>query len=140
MSYVQTNQNILVPNQNYVVNESDTGKIFILPQTTAANDITLTLPNPLPGLHYYFINGSPAAAASNVNITATGTICFGQASMGPIGGVSTISIAGAPPAGLTTLTFVTAVSVLGDFADYYCDGTNWYINANSRTTGSFVAA
>jgi len=134
--YVQTNQNILVPNANYAVNASDTGKIFILPQTTiGAGAFTVTLPALSAGLHYRFINGSPAASAATISITATAAVLFGQAVMGPVGGVSLL-----PINANTTLNFITTVTLRGDYADYYCDGTYWYVTANARTAGSFTVA
>jgi hypothetical protein len=140
--YLQTNQDILVPNQAaYTVSTADTGKIFILPQTVAGvGNITISLPAPAPGLHFRFINSSPAASVRNVAITATAAVVYGQAIMGPLNGVAFLNIAGVPPAGLTTLNFVTGVTVLGDSADYYCDGTRWYVNAYATTAGSFTAA
>ena len=64
--YIQSNQNIIVPNANYNVNASDTGKIFILPQTTAGvGNIVLSLPAPAAGLHFRFVNGSAAASVRN---------------------------------------------------------------------------
>lgn len=135
--YLQTNQDVLVPNIGAVaVSASDTGKIFILPQTTVGvGAVTLTLPALASGLHYRFINGSAAVSAATVSITATAAVLFGQAVMGPVGGVALL-----PISANTTLNFVTAVTLKGDYADYYCDGTNWYITANARTAGSFTVA
>jgi len=135
--YVQTNQNIIVPNAAaFTVNAADTGKIFILPQTTVGvGAITVTLPALAAGLHYRFINGSAGASVATVAITATAAVLQGQAVMGPVGGVSLL-----PISANTTLNFVNAVTLKGDYADYYCDGTNWYVIANARTSGSFTVA
>ena len=134
--YVQTNQIVFIPNiPNYAVNSADTGKTMITPQTQAATDVAIALPALQEGLHYRFINGAAAALSGTVAISATGAIIYGNAVMGPNGGVALLEINGA-----TTINFLTAASVRGDTIDLYCDGTNWYVQASSRIAGSITAA
>ncbi len=144
MSYVQTNQTILVPNQAaYAISNADSGKILILPQTTAGvGAIAITLPAPSVGLHYRIINGSAAISVANVTVAATAAIMHGQLIQGPTNGVSLT-----PVVGLTTLTFAIGVvgppatgSIKGDYADLYSDGTLWYIQgASSRILSMTIA-
>ncbi len=141
--YIQTNQIINVPNVlAYAVSAADTGKTLILPQTTALGTVAITLPAPATGLHYRFINGSAAIAVSTVTIAATGAIIHGQIVQGPTNGVSLT-----PVVGLTTLTLALGVagppaigSIKGDYADFYSDGTLWYLQAASSRTLSMTIA
>ena len=125
-TYIQTNQIILVPNAaGYAISAIDTGKIFILPQTT-----------------HYRVNGSAAIAAANVTLTATAAIMHGQLIQGPKNGVGLTALTGS-----TTITFVIGVvgppasgSLKGDFVDLYSDGTLWYIQGASSRVGSMTVA
>ena len=125
---VQTNQVILVPNANYNVDASDTGKILMTPQTAGAVAVVYTLPAPAAGLHFRFVNGAPAALSGSVqiNTAAAAAILFGNVISGPTLGVAFLAVSGS-----TQIRFLTAVSVLSDY-DLYSDGTNWYVNAMSH--------
>src|SRR4051794_918561 len=72
--YIQSNQIVLVPNiASYAVSVADTGKIFILPQTTVGvGAIAITLPAIASGLHYRFFNGSAAISAAANNCSNGG--------------------------------------------------------------------
>ena len=136
-TYLQTNQIVLVPNAAaYAISAIDTGKIFVLPQTTVGvGAIAVTLPAPALGLHYRVINGSAAASVAAVTLAATAAIMHGQLVQGPTNGVSLTAVAG-----LTTVTFVIASSIKGDYVDLYSDGTLWCIQGASSHAGSMTIA
>jgi len=138
-NYVQTNQIVLVPNQTaYAVSAADSGKIFNCPQTTVIGIITITLPAAAPGLHYRFINGSPAASVANVVVQGAAggllnglIITLGAAVNATRSHVVTNSL---------SMTFVSTVSVLGDHMDFYCsDGRTWSVSAMSSVSDGISA-
>ncbi len=124
--YVQSNQVVHLPYLNTTISAVDTGKILITPQTANAVDVTYTLPALALGLHYRFINGAPAALNGVVRIDGSVGSVFGSLITGPTDGVALNDISGD-----TQIIFDTP-SVLGDFLDFTCDGTNWFVDGRSR--------
>lgn len=135
--YIQSNQVIILPYLDLDITNAESGKVFITPQTAGAVDVTYTLPPPESGLHFRFINGAPAALAGSVIIATDGaaTILYGRALMGPVDGVSLLSVSAN-----SQIEFVTAVSLLGDFIDIICDGTFYYVDSHSRVNGGITVA
>ncbi len=133
--YVQSNQRILLPYLATNINVADTGKILITPQTAGAVAVTYTLPTPAAGLHYRFINGASNALSGSVTITAGNTILFGSAISGPTNGVALLAVFGS-----TSINFLTATSLFGDFIDLYCTGSNWAVDARSQVAGGITVA
>ena len=127
-NYVQSNQIVRLPYINSNIGVADTGKVMLTPQTAGAVDVIYTLPTLAPGLHYRFINSAPAALDGTVRINATSI--HGNIINGPVGGVELKEISGD-----TQMVFVTGTSVLGDFLDFICDGTNWYVEGRSSVSG-----
>ncbi len=134
MSYVQSNQVILLPYINTTISTVDSGKFLITPQTTGAAAV-YTLPAVAMGLHYRFINGAPAALNGSVQINtpAAATILNGSVVGGPTGGVALLAVVDG-----TQIRFLTAVSELGDFIDLTCDGTYWYVDARTQAGGGIT--
>ncbi len=134
--YVQSNQIVILPYANTIINAADTGKILITPQTAGAVAVVYTLPLPAAGLHYRFINGAPAALSGTVqiNTSAAAAILFGSVITGPTNGVALLAVSAK-----TQIRFLTAVSVLSDSIDLYSDGTNWYVNGMSQIAGGITA-
>lgn len=138
--YIQSNQIVLVPNiAAYAVSVADTGKTLITSLTTALiGDIVISLPPLSEGLHYRFINGGSAVAATNVQtvtIRATAAVLYGQIIEGPV-----INVAFTPVSALTDINFVALVTLKGDCIDLYCDGASWYVDGRARSAGSITAA
>lgn len=133
MSYIQSNACLILPYSATTINAADSGKILLTPQTAGAVAVTYTLPTRVAGLYYRFINSAPAALSGSVNITAQAGTLFGSVITGPNNGISFLEVPGS-----TTIRFLTAVSVLSDFIDLTCDGTNWYVYANSRVSGGIT--
>jgi hypothetical protein len=132
--YIQSNQVLHLPAlAAYTINAADTGKIMILPQTVGV-DLVYTLPVASAGLHYRFINGAALALNGHFNIAEQGGAnMYGCVISGPIGGVALKAITGD-----TSMQFQTALSVLGDFIDFTCDGTNWYVDGRSQVAGGII--
>jgi hypothetical protein len=132
--YVQTNQIVILPDDDLDISENDTGKIFIGPQATIA-PTNFTLPLPSPGLHYKFINGAPLALAQSVQINTNGAagILYGSVITGPTGGIAFLAVSAN-----TQIRFLAATSVLGDTIELSSDGTNWYVNGISRVAGGIT--
>ena len=133
--YLQTNQIVILPGANANISSSDTGKIMMTPQTAGGVASVYTLPVSAAGLHYRFINGAAAALNGSVQINTNGAaaILSGNVITGPTNGVALLAVSGN-----TQIRFLTAASVLGDYIDLYSDGTNWYVNANSRVAGGIT--
>jgi len=126
--HVQTNQIVILPDEDLDISETDTGKIFIGPQATIA-------PTPKSGLHYKFINGAPLALAQSVqiNTNAAAGILYGSVITGPTGGIAFLAVSAN-----TQIRFLAATSVLGDTIELSSDGTNWYVNGISRVAGGIT--
>lgn len=126
--YIQSNQVVKLPYAATNINVADSGKILITPQTAAGVGVIYTLPalTVSGGLHYRFFNGAPAALNGIVTITAPANSLQGVIMKGPVGGALLLSVAGS-----TSVNFATAASIIGDYIDLYCDGTNWYVSAMS---------
>ncbi len=133
MSYIQTNQIVHLEYEDTEISAADSGKFLITPQTAGAVDVTYTLPSLQSGLHYRFINGSPAAMNGLVRIAlpAGGTM-YGTIINGPVDGVEFKEVDGD-----TELLFAN-VSVRGDFIDCICDGTYWFIDARGRVANGII--
>lgn len=126
-SFHQSNQTVLLPAANVTLSAADSGKIFLLPNLTANQ--TITLPALSPGLHYVFINS--ALAANNWIITSTTAITAG-----------TLIAPGGNPASAagTTISFVGGTSLVGDRVEYYSAGTRWSVIASTGVAAGIVAA
>jgi len=131
--YVQTNQIVLLPLVSITINASDSGKILMTPQTAGAVTFVYTLPTLAPGLHYRFINSAPLALNGSVQINAQAGTLYGQVITGPTNGVGFLAVTGS-----TQIRFLTAKSILGDFINLTCDGTNWYVEAISSVAGAIT--
>jgi hypothetical protein len=125
---VQTNQIVRLPYAATTINVSDSGKIFITPQTAGGVGVIYTLPAVASavGAHFRFINGAPAALAGIVTITAPANTLQGVIMKGPVGGALLLSVGGS-----TSVNFATAASLIGDYIDLQCDGVNYYVSAMS---------
>lgn len=111
---------------------SDSGKTFFL---NSATEFAVTLPAPAIGLRFtFFVKAAPSGA--NYTVVTAGSpdqILAGQvyASSGTDEDSET-DFTG------TTITFVGGTSVIGDSADVWSDGTNWYARAYCNATGGIT--
>ncbi len=113
-----------------VITAAETGSVFFL---NSATEFASTLPAPAAGLHFTFIvTAAPSGASYTVGTNAAATIIKGHAvsSAGATGASSTTGVA--------TLTFVDSQAVVGDRAEFWCDGTNWWVFASSKVVAGIT--
>ena len=129
---------IVVPDATtYSVKDYNSGIIHIVPDLTA--DCTISLPSPKTGLVYRFIYGGGATDTADWIFQAT------SASNYFIGGVAWLTH-GTPDIepvfsdGNSNDFLRILVPTAGTWVEFYCDGTNWYVNgqAVAATTPAFA--
>lgn len=106
-----------------VITAAESGSVFFL---SSATEFVSTLPAVAAGLHFTFIVSAAPSGASYTVVGASGTPILGH--------VLTVDVNSAtdPDFGISgelTLTFVDGKAVKGDMAEFWCDGTNWYVTA-----------
>lgn len=108
-----------------VIAASETGSVFFLNHAT---EFVSTLPTLAAGLHFTFIiSGAPSGANYTV-VAASGTPILGHLLCSQDAG----GTADSETSGCLTVTFVASKSVVGDMAEFWCDGTNWFCTAKSK--------
>lgn len=112
---VQTNQpNIIrLPDDNYTIDAADSGKLMLIDTVTEAR--TYTLPSPMAGLHYIFINKVPGELGGNVTITGGPDSMQGLLIMDS----TTDQVMNAK------VNFIDGESYRGDRVEIWCDGEQW---------------
>jgi hypothetical protein len=110
-----------------VIAAAESGSVFFL---NATAEFVSTLPAPALGLRYTFVvTGAPSGASYTVIAAGGATIIKGHVVTSQDAGGSGQS----STTGVLTLTFVDGVSVVGDRADFVCDGTNWFVSASAKS-------
>lgn len=104
-----------------VITAAESGKVFFL---NSGTEFASTLPAPAAGLHYLFIVTAAPSGASYTVVTEGGCQILGGHVL-TSGFADSGSDVETTPAG-TTITFVDGVSVVGDRAEVFSDGTNWF--------------
>lgn len=109
-----------------VITESENGKTFFLNHAT---EFVSTLPLPFLGGNFRFI-------VANAPETDSFTVVTKNSANILIGHVLTSQDAGgtadSETAGGDTLTFVLAKAVVGDMAEFWSDGVNWFVEASGK--------
>lgn len=109
-----------------VITASETGSVFFL---NSATEFVSTLPAVAAGLHFTFVVTAAPSGASYTVVGASGTPIKGHVlSSQDAGGNGDSETSGA-----LTLTFVDGKAVAGDMAEFWCDGTNWFVTAKCKT-------
>ena len=106
------NAAVLITTKTVTANEN--GKTFYL---SLAGGFTTTLPAVALGLRYRFI--VKTAPTTAYVITAGSAIMFGMME-------ERAGTAGVAGAGITNVNFVANNSIIGDWVEFYSDGTKWY--------------
>ena len=107
---------------SHTLDMGDSGKIYMLNSTVAR---TITLPKVSPGLKFKFIVTDSTADSSITTSEGTALLKGGAEA-----GNSYLTLAG------TTL-IVEAASTVGDWLEFICDGTYWYISGHSSAGAGF---
>lgn len=105
----------------YTVTAAENGTRFFLNSST---EFVTTLPALQAGLQYtFYVKAAPAAASYTIVTASSGNVMVGTIHS------STGGDADSEASGGDTFTFADGVAVKGDRADFFCDGTNWYVTA-----------
>lgn len=115
-----------------VITAAETGSVFFL---NSATEFASTLPAVAAGLHFTFIVTAAPSGASYTVAGASGTPIHGMVLSKDLNGATDSGTTAGT--GVLTLTFVDSKSVKGDNAEFWCDGTDWFVVA--RTGGNFDA-
>lgn len=115
-----------------VITAAESGSVFFL---NSATEFVSTLPAVAAGLHFTFIVTAAPSGASYTVVGASGTPIHGMVLSKDLNGVTDSGATAGT--GVLTLTFVDSKSVKGDSAEFWCDGTDWFVVA--RTGGNFDA-
>ena len=98
---------------------AESGSTFYL---SAAGGFTSTLPAPALGLVFRFVvKTAPTGASYIITTTSGNNLLFGMFEERAGG-------AGVAGAAQDTQNFVVNAAIIGDWAEYRSDGTNWYIH------------
>jgi len=97
---------------------ADSGKVFML---NSATEFATTLPAPKKGWEGTFIVKAAPSGANYTVVTPSGAI------LGSISAGEADAVADTSDGSDTTISFVDAKAVVGDYVKLVCDGTNYYI-------------
>lgn len=113
-----------------VISAAETGTVFFLNHAT---EFVSTLPAPAAGLHFTFIvTGAPSGASYTIVTTSSNNIILGHivCSAGGTGDSET--------SGADTVSFVDGQAVVGDMAEFWCDGTNWFVRGSCKVVAGMT--
>ncbi len=133
MTYIQTNQIVVLSYHDQDISVEDSGKIFITPQTAGNVDVTYTLPSLQEGLSFKFINGAALALSGRVIIDAPANSLFGSFICGPTGGIAFTAVDGD-----SQMLFESAESILGDTLTFTSEAEAYYIKGRSSVAGGIL--
>lgn len=106
---------------------ADSGKVFML---NAAGGGDITLPSLKSGANFKFIIGATAP-------TTAWTVTSSETAN--INGVIAVDSGVIPAEDEDVITFVANTSTTGDFVEFECDGSNWYVSGIGDASGSITA-
>lgn len=111
---------------------NDSGKTFFL---NSATEFATTLPSPAAGLRFKFIVKAAPSGANYTIVTASSANII-------IGGINELEVDtgddGPYDNNGDTITFVQAVSVVGDWVEMVSDGTSWYVTGQANADGGIT--
>lgn len=114
-----------------VITAAESGKVFFL---NSATEFVSTLPAPAAGLHFTFIvTAAPSGADYTIVTDSAAQILAGKvvSSAGDAGDVENAATG-------TTISFVSAQSVIGDKAELWSDGTSWFAICNASVAAGIT--
>lgn len=113
-----------------VITAAESGSVFFL---NSATEFASTLPAPVAGMHFTFIvTAAPSGANYTITTDSSANIILGQVNS------STGGNADSEASGADTVNFVDSVAVVGDMAEFWCDGTNWFVQAFCDADGGIT--
>ena len=124
------NQSEIVITTN-VLTAAESGKTFYL---NLAGGFTTTLPAPAVGLYFRFIVKTAPTTSYVITTNGGADILYGMM-------LERAGTAGVAGAARDTFNFVANQSIIGDWAEFHSDGTNWYYHGMvDVAAGNTVAA
>ena len=111
-----------------VITAAESGSVFFL---NSGTEFASTLPALQAGLHFTFIvTAAPSGASYTITTDGAANNILGTVhSSDGVDADSEVS-----GAGLDVVTFVDGAAVLGDRAEFWCDGTNWFMIAHCNVS------
>lgn len=106
-----------------VILAAESGSVFFLGSATG---FVSTLPAVAAGLHFVFIVSTAPTSGSHTVVGASGTPTKGHVLTNDVNSATDSDFG---TAGELTVTFVVNKAVAGDRAEFFCDGTNWFVQA-----------
>lgn len=103
-----------------VLTAAESGKVMFL---SSGTEFATTLPAPAAGLNFkFYVAAAPSGASYTIATSGAAQILAGKviSVAGDAGDVENAATA-------TTVTFVDGQSVIGDSAEFDCDGTSWFV-------------
>jgi len=99
-----------------VIAAAESGKTFYL---SLAGGFTSTLPAPAAGMRFRFIVKTAPTTSYIITTDAGANILYGHM-------LERAGTAGVAGAARDTFNFVANQAIIGDWVEFYSDGTNWY--------------
>ncbi len=99
-----------------IITADENGKTFYL---SLAGGFASTLPAPALGLRFRFVVKTAPTTAYTIGTNAGDNVMFGMM-------VERAGGAGVAGAARDVFNFVANQAIVGDWVEFYCDGTNWY--------------
>ena len=115
-------------NSNTTLEPSDSGKVIFITEPADANQV-ITLPTERAGLNFKFI----------CSVDLTNTITIDSPTDSNIFGEIVVNGASVPAKDEDNIKFVGAAADQGDYVEFECDGTNWYVTGAGAASGSITA-
>ena len=115
-----------------VITAAESGTVFFL---NSATEFVSTLPAPAAGLYFKFVVTAAPSGASYTVVGASGTPIHGMVLSKDLNGATDSGATAGT--GVLTLTFVDSKAQKGDSAEFWSDGTDWFVIA--CTGGNFDA-
>jgi hypothetical protein len=113
---------------------ADSGKTFFVDATGAGAEVDINLPAVSAGLNFRFICQEDTPT-QDIKIIAGGAVVYGCIMIQSDTNEDNAVVA----AGSTNVLFDTTCKK-GDWLEYYCDGTSWYVRGIGTVQGAFTVS
>tara|TARA_X000001382_G_scaffold1217_1_gene1471 strand:- start:4867 stop:5277 length:411 start_codon:yes stop_codon:yes gene_type:complete len=115
-------------NSSTTLEPSDSGKVIFVTEPGDASQV-ITFPTERAGLNFKFI----------CSVDLTNTITIDSPTDANIFGEILVAGATVPAADEDNIKFVGGAADQGDYVEFECDGTNWYVTGAGAASGSITA-
>ena len=116
------------------LSRGDSGKVFLLDSTDGAYTITLPKVSKSAGCNFKFVTFEDTPT-QDITIAAEGTLVYGtlmqQADTNEDNLIACVD---------KTNVLIDQTSEMGDWVEFLCDGTYWYVNGVTAVQGGFTVS